>query len=128
MDIDGDMQIRIFDHLHETWVIDRRARRLSRATSTPKLDANTAIMLIRQAKPRSLESVKQEQFVTKRVSHRWAMAYHINRIAEPCTLLRSDDTLPRTDNALLFLIGKPGSTSHGCRRLCRSDGQQVRPS
>jgi atypical dual specificity phosphatase len=77
---------------------------------TPKLDANTAIGLIRQIRPRSLESVKQEQFVTKWVSHRWAIAYQRNEVVEPCTSLQRDGDLPlRMDNALLFLIGKPGS-------------------
>jgi len=77
---------------------------------TPKLDAKTAITLIRQARPRSLESVKQEDFVSAWVSHRWAIAYHADRVKEPCTTLKQIGTIPRfPDNALFFLIGKPGS-------------------
>lgn len=76
---------------------------------TPKLDAKTAIGLLRQARPRSLESVQQEKFVTRWVSHRWAIAYRTDKIAEPYTLLHQEGALPRTDDILLFLIGKPGS-------------------
>jgi atypical dual specificity phosphatase len=76
---------------------------------TPKLDSNTAIKLLREVRPRSLESEKQEQFVAAWVSHRWKTAYLDNWIPEPCTTLRQEGESPLPEGSILFLIGKPGS-------------------
>lgn len=70
------------------------------------LDAKTAISLLRQARPRSLESKQQEDFVAKWVSHRWK-AVNANRLVEPVTLL--DHTSLPKEPMCLFLIGRPGS-------------------
>ena len=75
----------------------------------PKLEASRAVALVRQLRPGSIESSKQEQFVTKWVSHRWALAFRNDKIAEPSTSLRCEGFVPESGGAVLFLIGKPGS-------------------
>ena len=76
---------------------------------TPRLDANTAISLLRQARPRSLESDVQEKFVGSWVSHRWKTAYNETRVAEPYTVLRDEGVRSFPPDTVFFLIGKPGS-------------------
>lgn len=88
----------------------------------PALDAGTAIKLLRHARPRSLESEAQEQFVSKWISHRWKMIntaqQQDNESSEPITLFdpatdvvgaRLDPNPNQMHGTLLFLIGTPGS-------------------
>lgn len=69
---------------------------------TPKLDAATAIGLVREAKPQLTMSEKQERFVAEWVAHRWSL----HRLPEPTTTLEvSGDISPR----VLILIGRHGA-------------------
>lgn len=77
--------------------------------TTPRLVAKTAITLLRQARPRSLESEAQEKFVAAWVSHRWKVSHDTIRLAEPCTLLYQIGMTRYPTDAILFLIGLPGS-------------------
>lgn len=72
----------------------------------PILDAKTAISLLRQARPRSLESRQQEEFVAKWVSHRWKVGNTLE-IIEPVSLLSHTPVPPGP--ICLFLVGRPGS-------------------
>lgn len=76
----------------------------------PKLTAQSAIRLVRRARPCSL-SERQEHFVAEWVAHRWKR----QAIQEPVTELDvSGDVLPR----VLVLVGLPGSgKSWFCRAL-----------
>ncbi|WVQ83964.1 hypothetical protein IAT38_006109 [Cryptococcus sp. DSM 104549] len=76
---------------------------------TPKLDAKTAISLLRHSRPGSLETEHQETFVASWVSHRWKSAYSDTELDEPCTVLQQVGTKQIPDNAVIFLIGRPGS-------------------
>ncbi|WOO76683.1 Dual specificity protein phosphatase 23 [Vanrija pseudolonga] len=78
-------------------------------SSTPRLDAGTAIALLRRARPRSLETAQQEAFVASWISHRWKVVHaSAAPLVEPVTLLgvEGDARAPIT---ALFLIGRPGS-------------------
>lgn len=92
---------------------DTQAREACRSLA-PRLNAGTAIALLRQTRPGSLETEVQERFVSKWIKHRWTS---LNRaeMDEPYTVLRDTDLQglkidpSNMDNVVLFLIGKPGS-------------------
>ncbi|KAL1412984.1 hypothetical protein Q8F55_000733 [Vanrija albida] len=77
--------------------------------ATPRLDAGTAIALLRRARPRSLETEQQERFVAAWVSHRWKVAHaSAAPLPEPVTLLSVEGDA-RAPIPAIFLIGRPGS-------------------
>lgn len=85
----------------------------------PQLDARSAITLLRQMRPRSLESGEQERFVSSFVSHRWKAAYKGAPLAEPVNHLFISPALSSVGKpglhtqaavpTVLFMIGKPAS-------------------
>ncbi|PWN86936.1 hypothetical protein FA10DRAFT_234876 [Acaromyces ingoldii] len=82
------------------------------AGSEPQMDAKAAISLLRQMRPRSLESETQERFVSAFVSHRWKTAYEAPHGAEPSTELRISPASCASSAAtpdVIFMVGKPGS-------------------
>jgi len=56
----------------------------------PVLGSDEAIKLLRQARPKSLESDAQAAFVSKWVSHRWKILSAPPPITEPSHLLHKD--------------------------------------
>lgn len=92
---------------------DDKAREEGRS-SAPRLDGATAIFLLRQTRPGSLETEVQVRFVSKWIKHRWSILNRVE-INEPNTVLCDTDLQgARIDptslnNTVLFLIGKPGS-------------------
>ena len=76
----------------------------------PRLDGRTTIALLRQARPRSLETDEQEAFVSAWVSHRWKLAAADMALEEPHTVLSYIlRPPPPSQPVCLFLIGRPGS-------------------
>lgn len=84
----------------------------------PQLDARTAITLLRELRPRSLESTEQEQFVASFVSHRWKTAYAAAPLSEPVAALEVLHPPQRSSGVplnasdvptVIFMVGKPGS-------------------
>ena len=85
------------------------------ADDFPRMDAKEAIKLVRRARPRSLESERQEVFVHEWVSHRWKVAHQTQAgPSEPATnsktIFRTGVTImDLTQSTAIMLIGKPGS-------------------
>jgi atypical dual specificity phosphatase len=77
--------------------------------TTPALDAKTAVTMLRQIRPRSLESALQERFVTSWISHRWKVSHEGAEIDEPYSTLLVEGSKPTSEAPLVFLIGLPGS-------------------
>ncbi|EKD05430.1 hypothetical protein A1Q2_00191 [Trichosporon asahii var. asahii CBS 8904] len=72
------------------------------AEETPKLDALVALRLLREARPHSVLSEKQERFVAEWIAHCWSL----HRLPEPTTPLEvTGDISPR----VLILIGRHGA-------------------
>ena len=75
----------------------------------PRLDANTAVSILRHARPRSLESDIQEKFVTLWISHRWKLSHAPTIIQEPYTKFEHNAQSFLNEDVTYFLIGLPGS-------------------
>ena len=82
----------------------------------PRLAAKEAIKYLRQARPRSLESERQETFVQEWVKHRWGMAHALcTQLSEPVTVLTAESkitsrlSLDGSKSTAIIFIGIPGS-------------------
>lgn len=87
-------------------------------SATPRLNKTDVITLLREMRPGSIETVKQEAFIGNWIKHRWRLAYEKqDEVEEPAfgTLRKTLDTVsyPTGLNAdkvhVIFLIGLPGS-------------------
>ena len=85
-------------------------------TATPKMDGSTIIRELRDIRPGSIESERQERFIGEWLSHRWAIAQEDQIPSESPTSLditldhgAFPQGLDHLNAQVCFLVGVPGS-------------------